>query len=310
MRPFLLLSVILTVCMALSAPALAQVDDSAARKQKILANLQLIYPQLQGDTVEMGSITASGYGSLDQGSLTVNGVLQNYLVASNDTELYMITTPIDVSRDAQQLAAAVAEREAEAQAAAAARNVQLRALARALPFRGSKDAPVLIVEFGDFECPFCAQATETVEAILEKYPDDVKLVFMHLPLDFHPWAKTAAIAAECAATQNADAFWILHDAFFANQAALNDGNVIAAAAGYLSGARVDMKQWTECATDAGSASYAKAAAAVAASKEAGSELGISGTPGFFVNGIAVGGAQPIEAFEPLIEAAKRSATRD
>lgn len=300
MRQLMTLMLLSALCILPCQPLLAQVDDSAARKDQILANLQLVYPQLRSATVVMGEITASGYAALDKGSLTVDGEPQDFLVAADNTQLYMIARPIDVSRDAARIAA-------EERASAAARDAELRALARGRPFRGNAKAPVLIVEFADFQCPYCARAKDTVDKIVEKYPDDVKLVFMHMPLDFHPWAMPAAIAAECAAAQGADAFWTLHDGYFANQANVTVENVVDSATRFLEGSTLDMERWSECTSGQASPAHVAAAAAVAASKEKGSDFGVSGTPGFFVNGIAVNGAQPLEVFDEAIENAKRAA---
>ncbi len=135
----------------------------------------------------------------------------------------------------------------------------------------------------------------------------MKFVFKHFPLNFHPWAKPAAIASECAAVQNDDAFWNLHDSFFKDQKALNPGNVMAKSKEYLAGSGLDMEQWTNCAENKESDEYKAASAAVDAHMATGQKHGVTGTPGFFVNGTFLNGAQPLAAFEPLIEAAKKNA---
>ncbi|MBM4266616.1 MAG: thioredoxin, partial [Deltaproteobacteria bacterium] len=116
------------------------------------------------------------------------------------------------------------KRAAEEAKASAERMTKLNEAAAKAPYRGKKDASVTIVEFSDFQCPFCARGAATMEEVVKKYPDDVKFVFMHFPLDFHPWAKPAAIATNCAAKQDNDAFWILHDKYFADQKALTPAN--------------------------------------------------------------------------------------
>lgn len=86
--------------------------------------------------------------------------------------------------------------------------------------RGKKDAPITLVEYSDFECPFCGRFAPTVEQVLEKYPDDVRIVYRHFPLrSIHPQAAPAAVASECAAEQGK--FWEFHDALFANQSGLS-----------------------------------------------------------------------------------------
>ncbi|MEO1085893.1 MAG: thioredoxin domain-containing protein, partial [Acidobacteriota bacterium] len=170
--------------------------------------------------------------------------------------------------------------------------------------RGNPDAPVTIIEFSDFQCPYCTRGAQTVEQILEKYPNDVKFVFKHFPLGFHPWAKPAAVAANCAANQNQDAFWTLHDKYFEHQKELNVENVMAKSKEFLGGSGLDMATWSACAENQESAEYKAAAALVDSDMNLGKSLGVTGTPGFFVNGTFLNGAQPLAAFEPLIQQAK------
>jgi len=304
-----LLTALSLFALALTAgqAVLGQDGDNAARKDKILANLKQKFPQLQQATLAMGDLKPSAYGSLDEGSFTINGKAQSFLVSNDDKALYMISEPIDVSMSTEELEVAAAQQAAEEAKAAAERNVELAALAQGVPFKGNADAPVTIIEFSDFQCPYCSRAAGTVAEILEKYPNDVKFVFQHFPLGFHPWAKPAAIASECAATQNADAFWTLHDSYFKDQKALNPGNVIAKSKEYLAGSEIDMAKWSDCAENQESEAYKTASAAVDAAMATGQKHGVSGTPGFFVNGRFLNGAQPIAAFEPLIEAAKKDA---
>ena len=304
MRKLLTVLFLAALALTLGQAALAQ-DGDQARKDKILANLKHKFPQLQQSTIVMGEITASPYGNLDQGSFTMNGRPQKFLVSNDDTALYMVSDPIDVSMGTEELEVAAAKREAEEAAAAAARNVELAALAEGQPFKGSADAPVTIIEFSDFQCPYCSKAADTVAQILAKYPNDVKFVFQHFPLGFHPWAKPAAIASECAANQDDKAFWNLHDNYFKDQKALNPTNVLAKSKEYLADAGIDMDKWSDCAENKESAEYKAASAAVDAAMAAGKKHGVSGTPGFFVNGKFLNGAQPLSAFVPLIEAAKK-----
>ncbi len=309
MRRLLTVLFLTTLALTLGQTVLGE-DDDQARKDKILVNLKHKFSQLEKANVTMGEIKPSAYGSLDEGSFSMNTgrgqQVQKFLVASDDSALYMISDPIDVSMSAEEIQVAQAKKEAEESAKAAARNVELAALAEGQPFKGNADAPVTIIEFSDFQCPYCSKAANTVEQILKKYPEDVKIVFQHFPLGFHPWAKPAAIASECAAAQDGDAFWSLHDKYFENQKALNPGNVLAKSKEYLKGSTIDMEKWSTCAENKESDEYKDASAAVDAAMKAGQKHGVSGTPGFFVNGTFLNGAQPLSAFEPLIEAAKKS----
>ena len=272
------------------------VDNSEARKERILANLKEAIPQLAQVPVTVGPLEATEFDGLQQGQLQIQGRNQPFLISADDTKLWLIAgEPIDASRSAEDIAAAQAEEAQERQA-------KLAEAAAGEPLRGGENAPVTIVEFSDFQCPFCSRGAQTVEQILDKYGEDVRFVFQHFPLDrIHPWARPAAVAAECAANQSGAAFWELHDAYFADQGQLNTENVIEKSKEYLADTGIDMAQWETCATDDSSEAHQQAAATVQAELELGQELGVSGTPGFFVNGEFVNGAQPLSHFEPIIE---------
>ncbi len=311
MRKLLLTIPLLAIAFALfqlSVPAAAE-EDPEARKAQIEANLKLAFPQLAQLTITIGEIEPSDFEGLDRGSFTLTNPrgqqqTQQFFVTSDNQTLYMIAgEPVDVSRSAEQIEAELARRAAEEAERAAARMQELEEAVAGLPVRGNPDAPVLIVEFSDFQCPYCARGADTVEQILEKYGDDVRFVFKHFPLGFHPWAKPASIATHCAAQQDHDAFWTLHDEYFANQKQITPGNVIAESRKYLADSGIDMEAWAVCAEDSESEAYRAAAAVVDADMALGQKLGVSGTPGFFVNGEFLNGAQPLAAFEPLIAAA-------
>jgi protein-disulfide isomerase len=294
---FVLLSSLATLAVAQDdAPATPQ-DE--ARKERILANLKFQIPQLAQIAATIGDLEPSGIEGLDLGTLIIQGQPRPFLVTRDDKRLWIVAgEAVDVSRSAEEIEAEAAAQEAE----------RSETLAQAIagdPSRGNPDAPVTIVEYSDFQCPYCARGFQTMEEVLAKYPEDVKFVFQHFPLDsIHPWARPAAIASECAGDQKPEAFWTLHDAYFANQGALNAGNLIAKSKEFLAEAGIDLAQWETCSSDQSSEAYKAAAAAVQADMETGQELGVSGTPGFVVNGEFLNGAQPIAAFEPLIQAAK------
>ena len=154
---------------------------------------------------------------------------------------------------------------------------------------------VTIVEFSDYQCPFCARVNPTLDRIRQTYGDRVKIVFKDYPLPNHPQAPKAAEAARCAGDQKK--YWEMHDAMFANQRALEVPALkqTARAIG-LNGASFD-----QC-LDSG-----KWAEAVTAGSELGSKMGVNSTPTLYVNGRAVIGAMPFENFKSIIdeELAKR-----
>ncbi|MDH3884489.1 MAG: thioredoxin domain-containing protein, partial [Desulfobacterales bacterium] len=160
------------------------------------------------------------------------------------------------------------------------------------PQRGPDDALVTIVELGDFECPFCARVAQTLEQIERRYGDDVRIVWMNLPLPFHKNAKPAATAAlEAQAQKGDEGFWAIHDKIFANQSALTADNLEAMAEELgLDPNRLS----TALAGDA----YAETIARQQSLAEA---LGARGTPVFFINGRNLRGAQPLTRFTMLID---------
>lgn len=159
----------------------------------------------------------------------------------------------------------------------------------ASPVRGPADAKITIIEFSDFQCPFCKRGKDTMEAVMKKYPTQVKVAFKNLPLPFHEQALPAAKAALAAGKQGK--FWEMHDLLFDNQAKLGD-------AGFLEFAKTLNLNIDQFKKDMASADVAKQ---IKEDKDLGEKLGIQGTPGFFVNGVAVRGAYPIEHFSKIID---------
>jgi len=158
------------------------------------------------------------------------------------------------------------------------------------PVRGATDAPVTIVEFSDFECPFCKQTHPTLKQLLERYPGKVRLAYRDFPLDsIHPQARRAAEAARCASDQGK--FWEYHDVLFTQspQLTLED---LRRYAGQLG---LDITKFDGCLA----AGVHKTT--VQRDLDEGNRLGITGTPAFFINGRTLTGAQPLEAFARLID---------
>jgi protein-disulfide isomerase len=286
---------------AFAPPAEAAEDANAARRAKIMANLEISFPQLQTLEASVTELKATDIDGLDEGTLVVNGKPQSFLVTRDDKKLYLVSAAIDASRSAEEIAAERAKQEAEELAEATRRTERLAAAVADRPFRGTADAPITVVEFSDFQCPFCTRGAATMEQLLKQYEGKVKFVFLNFPLNFHPWAEPAAIAAQCAANQKADAFWTLHDAYFEHQATFTVDNVLAKSKEYLAGSGIDLAQWSTCAEDKSSETHRAAAEVVRADMSLGQQLGVSGTPGFFINGQFLNGAQPLPAFAQIID---------
>ncbi len=158
------------------------------------------------------------------------------------------------------------------------------------PSRGPETAKVTIVEFSDFQCPFCSRGRDTVEEVMQAYAGKVRLVFRHFPLDFHKQAPKAAEASLCANEQGK--FWEYHDALFKNQQKLELAD-LKEHAGSLG---LDGAKFGEC-LDSG-----KMAKVVSEDLAAGKKVGVSGTPAFFINGQMLSGAQSLDEFKKIIDA--------
>lgn len=160
--------------------------------------------------------------------------------------------------------------------------------------KGDPDAPVTIVEWSDFECPFCARFySQTLNQIDAQYIETgkVRIIYKHFPLSFHPNAQKAAEATECAADQ--DKFWEMHDLMFENGVA----GGIASFKQFAADLGLDTAEFNEC-LDSGEKEQR-----VKDDMAEGAANGITGTPGFLVAGQKISGAQPFAVFQQAIEAA-------
>jgi protein-disulfide isomerase len=160
------------------------------------------------------------------------------------------------------------------------------------PVRGPRDALVTIVQFSDYQCPFCKRVEDTLREVLRQYPKDVRVVWKDNPLPFHARAKPAAVFARVVyQRQGNDAFWRLHDALFENQASLEDDDF----------AELAKKQGIVWAPVKAALSANKAPAKLQNSMELASDFQARGTPHFFINGRRLSGAQPVAEFKKLID---------
>lgn len=157
------------------------------------------------------------------------------------------------------------------------------------PFTGPKDAPITVVEFADFECPYCAQGHELLRQLRSAYPDQVKVVFRHFPLPQHQNARPAAEASVCAQEQGL--FWQFHDILFEHTNALDAASLLK----YAGQAGLDLAAFKTCLeSDA-------AKAAVRRDEAAGREFGVDGTPSIYVNGIKLIGLLPLPLIRVIID---------
>lgn len=156
------------------------------------------------------------------------------------------------------------------------------------PVRGPKSAPITIIEFTDFQCPYCKRSQDTLKQVEAVYGDKVKIVEKQYPLQFHNRAKPAAEAVLCAKEQGK--FWELHDKLFPSQS-LEDADITR----FATEVGLNMPKFQKCLADH------KYAAKVEADTAEGLRYGVRGTPHFFINGRPINGAQPFEAFKTVID---------
>jgi protein-disulfide isomerase len=163
------------------------------------------------------------------------------------------------------------------------------------PSLGPTSAPVTIVEFSDFQCPYCRQAQDTLKRLMAAYEGKIKLVFRDFPLrSIHPQAQKAAEAAQCAAEQQK--FWPYHDKLFASTNLQMDE-----LKKFAQELALNMEQFTSCLDSS------KYAAGIEADMQAGQQAGVNATPAFFVNGYPLSGAASYERFKELVDAALEQA---
>lgn len=159
---------------------------------------------------------------------------------------------------------------------------------------GKKDAKVTIVEYSDFECPYCSKGFQTIKQVMNEYPNDVRIIFKHLPLDFHPQAMPSAKYFEAIARQGADKAEKFHDSIFENQGELRTkGEEFLKNAAKKLG--VDMKKLDKDLKDPSLMTR------ITADMEEAKKFNFSGTPGFLINGVSLRGAYPFPEFKTIID---------
>lgn len=159
---------------------------------------------------------------------------------------------------------------------------------------GNKSAPITIVEYSDFQCPYCSRGYQTIQEVRKEYGDKVKVIFKHLPLDFHPMAMPAAKYFEAIAKQSPEKAEKFHDMVFENQGMIKDkGEAYFKEVAKKVGADVKKVE-----TDMKDESIAKK---IATDMEEARKFNMSGTPGFIINGVSLRGAYPFPEFKKIID---------
>ena len=163
------------------------------------------------------------------------------------------------------------------------------------PMRGNPKAPVTIVEFGDFQCPFCRAAQPNLDRILKEYEGKVRVVFKHYPLvSLHPWALEASMLAECARRQKPELFWKLHDFYYNLTTAVTPGTILKTTQEALKGQDLNMDKFNECFLKK------QTQPKVERDYKEGLVVGVQGTPVFLVNDIFLSGDVQYEILNALV----------
>ena len=162
--------------------------------------------------------------------------------------------------------------------------------------KGPEGAPVVIAEYSDFQCPFCGAASQTVKALLNKYKDDIRLVFKHMPLaELHPWAYDASVTAECAASQDPEAFWYFHDYYFDPVHRLTADNFREKTQAFAKTIHLDVEKLSAC------VEKNEPKARIDYDLNEALNYGFSSTPTFVINGVVVIGNQSFSVFEEIVQ---------
>lgn len=274
---------------AIIAPAAANALDDAAKKKVVeyYRRKSNLPPEVNADLTK---VEASSLPGLQKGtiSLSAGGRTQDVDVLLSPDGQYVIFSGVD----RQGMSVGTLEDVNSDPFAAVMKQIKIEGN----PTKGPKDAKVTIVEYSDFQCPYCARAHATLkDQVLKEYGDKVRVVYKNFPLSFHKWAESAAIAGECAFDQDEAAFWVLYNYFFENQQQITPENVEEKASEALKTTSVKMDQWKDCFENQ------KTADRVRADMAEGQSVGVTGTPAFMINGRFLSGAQPFPKFKAIID---------
>ena len=282
-RSFLVLLLICLGCAAQSAPS---ADTSKAIERQVRA-----YYKLPPDvTVSIGPIHPSDFNNYDAVKLTFNrGTRKDEydFLLSKDAKTLIKLTKLDLTKDPNA-------------------EVMKKMDVKGRPTRGNKDAKVVVVNYDDFECPFCSRMHQTLfPQIFKEYGDRVLFIYKDYPLaEIHPWATHAAVDANCLAAQNNDAYWDFADYLHANQNVVNGAQghdaqfALVDRAALMQGQQrnLDLAKLQACIKGQDDS-------AIKASLHEGDSVGVTATPTLFVNGEEMDGALPIAELRAVLNRA-------
>jgi protein-disulfide isomerase len=163
------------------------------------------------------------------------------------------------------------------------------------PSKGPENAKVVIVEYSDFQCPYCARAHDTLSQVEKEYGGKVRLLHKQFPLAFHKWAEAGSVGALCVYQQDKEAFWKVYDYLYANQGTVTPENVKEKVLEGAKDSKINKEKFNECYDSK------KTLDKVKADMAEGQQVGVSGTPAFLINGRKISGAQPLQNFKAIID---------
>jgi len=286
-RSFLVLLLICLGCSAQSAPP----SDTAKAIERQVRSFYKLPPDVQ---ISIGPIKPSDFSNYDAVKLTFNkGTRKDEydFLLSKDGKTLIKLTKLDLTKDPNA-------------------EVMKKMDVKGRPARGNKDAKVVVVNYDDFECPFCSRMHQTLfPQIYKEYGDRVLFIYKDYPLaEIHPWATHAAVNANCLASQNNDAYWDYADFLHANQHAINgEQGQDAQLAAIDRVATVQGQQHNLDVPKLQACIKAQDDSAVKASLHEGDSIGVSATPTLFVNGEEMDGALPIAELRAVLDRALNQA---
>lgn len=215
----------------------------------------------------------------------VAGVRQGFLMSDGKQ------VPILVSRDRKTIIVGSLESIDDDPGAETMRKISLENI----PSKGDPNAPVVVIEYSDFQCGYCARAANQVADLLKDYKGKIKFYYKQFPLPFHKWAEEASIASLCAYEQSSEKFWKLHDSIFEKQREIKVADAKETFAGMAKGLGIDMKKYNKCVESE------QAKRRVASDLKEGRSIGISGTPTFVVDGFVISGGANMRAVRNAVD---------
>lgn len=258
----------------------AQALASTAPEEKVVYHLRESLGLPKAVPMDLGEPKPSGLPGLKVATLSIGSgeqAQQRELYLSEDGRHYFFSDKLDVEVDPDS------DRSSK---------IRLEGVSA----KGPKDAPVTVVEFSDFQCPYCRNAHLQLSESLKEFEGKVRLVFKHFPLErIHPWAQPASVAAACAGRQGDAAFWTVADGFFADQQKISKETLKAKALELAAQANLDKSKFETCFDKAETAELVRRDVAD------GDSLGVGSTPSFFINGHPIRGYSSFEPFRELIK---------